>query len=56
VNEKKLKKFRSIFPFHGALPQFLDECLTEFLELWGDRETPAETIKEAVKNVYREKY
>lgn len=52
LNAALLARFREIRPESGALPQFVAQCMAEYINLWGDRQTPTQVAREAVSNVF----
>lgn len=51
MDRDKMDRFYQILGHRGAFPEFVRDCLDEFLEQWGDRPTPQELTKHAARRV-----
>ena len=52
IDPELLAKFTAIRPERGAVADFINQSMEEFIRLWGDRPTPHQVAAEAVKNVF----
>ena len=55
-NQRTLEKFQQLMPWRGSLPQFLNQCLEEFVSLQDEVSTPSALTKTVVDNVKSRHY